>query len=102
MPHSLSIDAIFQGMPYIAMCSGWLLGFYLLKRHENWILSFLKLCTLIDFTFADQGVTIALFTYICLVINCVDLKTEWWGDRIVESQNPFSGHIGINIAQSSV
>ncbi len=57
MPHSISSDAM---MPYIAMCSAcsMITEFYLFKPHENCILSFLQLCSLISFTFADQHIWI--------------------------------------------
>ncbi len=37
---------------------GWLLTFYLLKRHDCWIPSFPKLCTLIRFILGNQHIWI--------------------------------------------
>ncbi len=106
------MDAIFQGIPYIAMCSVWLLRFYLLKLHENVILAFLN-CVLYNLfyifkqAYMERGVKIELFTHISLVIKMwgsYNWVMRWQNNEIKSSQswcrkqNPFSVHIGLNIA----
>ncbi len=76
----------------------------MLKLHKNLTFSFLKLCTLIDFIFADldKVVKIALFTYIWMVIlklnNEVIGKWNYFQPITGQEQNLFFVHIGINIA----
>ncbi len=57
MSHSVSRDSL-ESLPYIARYSEGLPNFYFFKLHEYWIISFLKLRTLLNFTFSDQHILI--------------------------------------------
>ncbi len=94
-----------EPMPYITRYSGALLSFYVVKRHENWTFSFLKWCTLFEFTFATYIDKVVKIAHYCgdltleEILNLNDDIMEYWNYVQCRKPNSFSVHIGINIAR---